>query len=131
MISDESWLSQYIDRECCDVVTRGRRSGREHVVELWFGVFNESIYFISGNGRSADWFANMVAYPEVEVRFDNDRRFGVARVISDADERRRLGDLMGAKFDWDGDDDIKLSRQAWCYEVPAIAIDHWKPKPAK
>ena len=130
MTSDELWLGQYIDRECCDVVTRGRRSGREHVVELWFGVINESIYFISGNGRGADWFANIVAYPEVEARFDNDHRIGIARVISDADERRRVGDLMGAKFDWDGDDDIKLSRQAWCYEVPAVAIDNWKPRPA-
>jgi hypothetical protein len=35
---------------------------------------------------------------------------------------------MGAKYDWDGDDDINLSRQAWCYDVPAIAIDDWKPK---
>ncbi len=130
MISDVPWLSQYIDRECCDVVTRGRRSGREHIVELWFGIVNESIYFISGNGPTADWFANMVAYPEVEVRFNNDRRVGIARVISDPDERRRLGDLMGTKFDWNGDDDIKLSRQAWCYDVPAIAIDHWLPRPA-
>jgi hypothetical protein len=72
----------------------------------------------------------MVAHPEVEVRFDHDHRIGTARVISDAGERQRLGDLMGAKFDWDGDDDINLSRQAWCYDVPAIAIDHWKSRPA-
>jgi len=131
MTNDELWLSQYIDRECCDVVTRGRRSGRDHVVELWFGVNNDSVYLISGNGPTADWFANMVAHPEVEVRFDHDHRIGTARVISDAGERQRLGDLMGAKFDWDGDDDINLSRQAWCYDVPAIAIDHWKSRPAK
>lgn len=128
--ADELWLGQYVDRECCDVVTRGRRSGKEHVVELWFGVHNESVYLISGNGKTADWFANMVANPEVEVRFGKDRRIGFARVVSDPEERRRLGDLMGAKFDWDGDDDINLSRQAWCYDVPAIAIDNWKPRPA-
>lgn len=40
------------------------------------------------------------------------------------------GDLMGAKYDWDGDDDINLSRRAWCYDVPAIAIDNWNPRPA-
>jgi deazaflavin-dependent oxidoreductase (nitroreductase family) len=125
---DELWLRNYSDRDCCDVVTRGRRSGRTHVVELWFGVINASVYFISGNGKSADWFANMVAHPEVEVRFGEDRRIGRARVVSSLDERRQLGDLMGAKYDWDGDDDIDLSRQAWCYDVPAIAIDDWKPK---
>ena len=72
----------------------------------------------------------MVAYPEVEVRFGEDRRIGQARVVSNSDERRRLGDLMGAKYDWDGDDDIDLSRRAWCYDVPAIAIDNWNPRPA-
>jgi len=127
---DASWLRKYIDRECCDVVTRGRRSGKDHVVELWFGVINESVYFISGNGPTADWFANMVVHPVVEVRFGEDRRIGLARVVSNPGERRQLGDLMGAKFDWDGDDDINLSRQAWCYDVPAIAIDRWIPRPA-
>ena len=126
--ADELWLRQYVDRECCDVVTRGRRSGREHVVELWFGASSESVYLISGNGITADWFANMVAHPEVEVRFGGDRRIGLARVVSDPDERRRLGDLMGTKFDWDGDDDINLSRKEWCYDVPAIAIDNWNPR---
>lgn len=127
---DERWLGRYQDRECCDVSTRGRRSGREHVVELWFGVIGESVYFISGNGKTADWFVNMVANPEVEVRFGQDWRVGHARVVSNPDERRQLGDLMEAKFDWDGDDDINLSRHAWCYDVPAIAIDNWKRRPA-
>ena len=131
MTNDEIWLSQYLDRECCDVVTHGRRSGRQHVVELWFGIIGESVYLISGNGRSADWFANMVAHPQVEVRFDLDRRVGIARVVADPAERRRVGDLMGAKFDWDGDDDINLSRNAWCYDVPAVAIDRWVPRPAQ
>lgn len=126
---DELWLRQYIDRDCCDIATRGRRSGREHVVELWFGVIDETVYLISGNGKTADWFANLVAFPEVEVRFGKDRRIGQARVVSNSDERRRLGDLMGAKYDWDGDDDINLSRRAWCYDVPAIAIDNWNPRP--
>lgn len=126
--ADALWLGQYKDRECCDVVTRGRRSGRDHVVELWFGVIGESIYFISGNGTTSDWFSNMVAHPEAEVRFGKDHRIGLARVVSNPDERRRVGDLMGAKFDWDGDDDINLSRQAWCYDVPAIAIDRWKSR---
>lgn len=125
---EELWLGQYVDRECCDVVTRGRRSGKEHVVELWFGVIGESVYVISGNGVTADWFANMVAHPKVEVRFGKDRRIGHARVVPNSDERRQLGDLMGAKYDWDGDDDIDLSRRAWCYDVPAIAIDNWNPR---
>jgi len=131
MSTDEQWLEQYIERDCCDVATKGRRSGRDHVVELWFGVIGESVYFISGGGTSADWFSNMVANPQVEVRFGRDKRIGTARVVSDSGERRRVGDLMGAKYEWDGDDDINLSRNAWCYDVPAVAIDHWKPRAAQ
>ena len=32
---------------------------------------------------------------------------------------------MGAKYRWDGDPSIGLTRQSWCYEVPLLAIDHW------
>jgi hypothetical protein len=30
---------------------------------------------------------------------------------------------MGAKYVWGGDPDIGLTYQAWCYEVPAVAIE--------
>ena len=46
--------------------------------------------------------------------------------MTDADERRRVGDLMGAKYPWDGDPSIGLTLQAWCYEVPVLAISNWQ-----
>ena len=45
--------------------------------------------------------------------------------MTDADERRRVGDLMGAKYPWDGDPSIGLTFDAWCYEVPVLAIGQW------
>jgi hypothetical protein len=30
---------------------------------------------------------------------------------------------MGAKYQWGGDPSIGLAYDAWCYEVPAIAIE--------
>ena len=33
---------------------------------------------------------------------------------------------MGQKYPWDGDASIGLTRQAWCYEVPVLAIDSWE-----
>ena len=48
---------------------------------------------------------------------------GTARVITDPDERVRVGDLMGTKYVWGGDPDIGLTYHAWCYEVPAVAIE--------
>ena len=30
---------------------------------------------------------------------------------------------MGAKYVWDGDPSIGLTYPAWCYDVPAVAIE--------
>ena len=30
---------------------------------------------------------------------------------------------MGAKYVWGGDPGIGLTYEAWCYEVPAVAIE--------
>ncbi len=122
-----SWLDAYTDEECCDITTVGRRSGNSHEIEIWFAVVGDTLYLISGNGVSADWYRNALAHPEVVVRFGDVRRTGVARVVADADERRTVGDLMGAKYpDWEGDASIGLTRRAWCYEVPVLAISDWR-----
>ena len=118
-----SWLADHADVECCDVVTIGRRSGRPHEIEIWFGVVDNTMYLISGNGPTADWYRNAVANPAVEVKLEGEWHPGTARAVSDADERRRVGDLMGAKYLWDGDASIGLTRLAWCYEVPVLAIE--------
>lgn len=121
-----NWLQQYADRECCDVTTRGRRTGRPHEIEIWFGVVDDTLYLISGNGPTADWYRNALARPEVVVRFGEDRRTGLARDVTGTDERRRVGDLMAEKYPaWQGDPAIGLTRHMWCYEVPVLAISGW------
>ena len=64
-----------------------------------------------------------VAARVVRVRIGHETRTGRARVASDEDERRRVGDAMGAKYVWDGDPAIGLTYRAWCYEVPAVAVE--------
>ena len=94
-----SWLAQFTERECCDVVTIGRKSGKERTTELWFGVVGEEVVFISGTPR-CDWRANMLANQAVTVSFGEVSRSGRARLVTEPDERRRIGDVMGAKYDW-------------------------------
>ena len=107
------------------MTTIGRRSGKAHEIEIWFGVIDATMYLISGNGPTADWYRNALANPQVSARLAGETHTGVARDVTDADERRRAGDLMGEKYSWDGDSSIGLTRHAWCYEVPLLAIDHW------
>ena len=118
-----SWLTPHADAECCDIVTTGRRSGKPHEIEIWFGVLDGAMYLISGNGPTADWYLNMLATPEVVVKLADQQHAGRARDVTDPAERRRCGDLMGAKYLWPGDPDIGLTYEAWCYDVPAIAIE--------
>jgi deazaflavin-dependent oxidoreductase (nitroreductase family) len=120
-----SWLSTHADDECCDVATVGRRSGNPHEIEIWFGVIGEVMYLISGNGPTSDWYRNALASPEVSVNLAGSLHRGLARPVIDADERRAVGDMMGAKYTWNGDASIGLTRHAWCYEVPVLAIEQW------
>jgi deazaflavin-dependent oxidoreductase (nitroreductase family) len=125
-MSVAAFPSRHSHLECCDVTTVGRHSGRPHTIEIWFGVEGDSLYLISGNGPTADWFRNMVAEPRVMVELGGERLVGQARVVDDADERRRIGALMGEKYPgWQGDASIGLTRHAWCYDVPLVAIDGW------
>ena len=120
-----SWLDTFHDEENCYVTTVGRRSGNPHEVEIWFGVVGDTLYLISGNGPGADWFRNALVTPQVTVRVADQVRRGRARAVVDAGERRRVGELMGAKYPWDGDASIGLTFEAWCFDVPALAIGDW------
>jgi deazaflavin-dependent oxidoreductase (nitroreductase family) len=116
-------LSRNAGVDCCYLTTIGRKSGRPHEIEIWFGIMDGTLYLISGNGPSAHWYLNLVAEPAVTVRIEGDTRPGRARPVVDPDERSRVGDLMGAKYVWGGDPDIGLTYHAWCYDVPAIAVE--------
>ena len=118
-----TWLQDVAAIECCDIVTTGRRTGQRHAIEIWFGIVDDTMYLVSGNGTTADWYRNMLADPVVTVRVDGVARQGHVRVVDDADERRRVGDVMGAKYVYDGDPSIGLTYSSWCYEVPAVAIE--------
>ena len=89
------WLDGHADVECCDIVTIGRRTGDPHEIEIWFGVLDAMMYLISGNGPGADWYRNLLATPEVLVKLSGEEHHGRARDVTDPDERRRCGDLMG------------------------------------
>jgi deazaflavin-dependent oxidoreductase (nitroreductase family) len=118
-----AWLADHADDDCCDLVTTGRRSGRPHEIEIWFGVMDGAMYLISGNGPTADWYQNLLVDPSVLVRLGGELHAGRASAVTDPEERHRCGDLMGAKYVWDGDPDIGLGYEDWCYRVPAAAIE--------
>jgi deazaflavin-dependent oxidoreductase (nitroreductase family) len=109
-------------RECIEIVTKGRRTGREHRVEIWFGILDGDVCLLSGNGPGADWFRNALADPRVTIDVDGAIFVGRARVAHSGKERAAIGALMRAKYPWEGDPSIGLTFDAWCDEVPALVI---------
>jgi hypothetical protein len=120
-----SWLTAHADTENCYLGTIGRVSGRTHEVEIWFGVVGDVLYMINGSG-AADWYLNALANPSVTMRIDDETQVGTASAVTDPEERRHVGDLMGAKYPWDGDPSIGLTFEKWCYEVPVLAVSGWR-----
>ncbi len=120
-----SWLAAHAETENCYLGTIGRVSGRTHEVEIWFGVVDDVLYMINGSG-AADWYLNAIADPRVTVRIADEQWTGLAVAVTDTDLRRRVGDLMGAKYPWDGDPSIGLTFEKWCYEVPVLGVSGWQ-----
>jgi deazaflavin-dependent oxidoreductase (nitroreductase family) len=109
--------------------TTGRKSGLVREAPLGYTVLDGRVVVVAGYGRTAHWFLNAVADPEVEMMLPGARIAGQAEEITEPDERRTafrtliqsmgvvgrltLGDVSGK-----GDDEVDLLAQAF----PILAI---------
>jgi deazaflavin-dependent oxidoreductase (nitroreductase family) len=82
----------------CYLTTIGRRSGRPHTVEIWFGLRNATLYMLSGSRARSDWVRNLQARPDVQVRIRDSSFPGRARVVEDPDEESNARRLLAAKY---------------------------------
>lgn len=104
----------------CYVTTTGRRTGRPHTIEIWFGERDGSLYLLSGGGDRSDWVRNIRAEPGVSVRVGDRVRPGVARIVEDPDEEAAARRLLASKYQgWQ--DRQPLSR--WASTALVVAID--------
>jgi deazaflavin-dependent oxidoreductase (nitroreductase family) len=82
----------------CYLMTRGRRSGRPHEIEIWFALAGDTFFLLSGGGETADWVRNLRAEPAVTVRVGATAWPGRARVVADDDEAGRARRLVFEKY---------------------------------
>jgi deazaflavin-dependent oxidoreductase (nitroreductase family) len=108
------------DESFCYVTTKGRRSGRDHTIEIWFGAKDSTIYLLSGGGDRSDWVRNLLADPSVTVRIGELMLAGAARRVSDPDEDFAARRIVAAKYQgWR--EGLPLS--GWAETSLAVAID--------
>ncbi len=82
----------------CYLTTTGRRSGRPHRIEIWYASYGDTLYLLSGGGRSSDWVQNLCADPVVLVELNGESRPARARVVQPGDEAEQARALVFAKY---------------------------------
>jgi deazaflavin-dependent oxidoreductase (nitroreductase family) len=75
-----------------DITTTGARTGRPRRIETWAWVDGDTVYLTGSPGRR-DWYANLLANPELTVHLKRDVEADVparAVPIVDSAERRAI-----------------------------------------
>ncbi len=109
-----------LDEAFCYISTTGRRTGRDHTIEIWFAGIGDVIYVLAGGRERADWVRNLRADGHATVRiattrFDATARFLEAGTEEDALARRMLLD----KYQPAGSDEL----ETWGRTALAVAFD--------
>lgn len=97
--------------QTCRVVTRGRRTGTEHVVTVWFAMVGSRFHAASRHGLAGDWVQNALADGVLEVRSGKTSWRGPASLVP-AEEVGCVLDAFAAK-----------------YERHSAIIDAWREDP--
>jgi deazaflavin-dependent oxidoreductase (nitroreductase family) len=114
-----------VDEDFAYVTTAGRRTGRPHTIEIWFGVDGGRVYLLSGGGERSDWVRNLVADPRVRLRIRDRQWHAEARVVvEDPEEEAMARRLLASKYQgWR--QGRPLSR--WASTALPVALDLTRP----
>jgi deazaflavin-dependent oxidoreductase (nitroreductase family) len=87
------------DEAYCYLETTGRRTGRTHRIEIWFGAAPDTntVYVLSGGMERADWVRNLQATPDTVVELAGERHPAHARFDLEPDEEARARRLLDGK----------------------------------
>jgi deazaflavin-dependent oxidoreductase (nitroreductase family) len=109
------------DEDFAYLTTTGRRTGKEHTVEIWFGFQGGRVYMLSGGGDRADWVRNLRKTPRVRLRIGTQRTIGTARVLRAGSKEDELArQILDGKYQgWR--DGKRLS--SWARTALPVAIE--------
>lgn len=72
------------------LTTKGRKTGKNHTVELWFALEGERV-FLSHEGEETDWMKNVKKNGKVDFEIGGKRFTGTARLLEDGTEEAWTG----------------------------------------
>ena len=103
----------------CYLTTRGRVTGSDHEIEIWYVREQSTIFMLAGAGEQSDWVRNLQAEPSVRVRIDDVTHSGRGRVVTDADEDRHARAVVFEKYQPRNDGELVT----WRERALPVAID--------
>ncbi|HSD05334.1 MAG TPA: hypothetical protein VLB45_06250 [Nitrosopumilaceae archaeon] len=74
------------------LVTRGRKTGRQHSVELRAVFYNKKVYFSRRNPNS-DWLKNAITNKEVKIEYGDAVLSGIASLVTDDNLAKKISRL--------------------------------------
>lgn len=116
-------LSQLSKEEYCYLTTKGRKTGKPHEIEIWFGYVGNTLYLLNGGDGDSDWVKNLRVNPEVTVRIGKYIFPATARIVQNSEEESKVRPLMAAKYQgWK--EGRKLSD--WARDALVVELDFQK-----
>ena len=85
------------------LTTKGRKTTREHTIEIWFVEYNKRYYILSECKKASDWVQNIISDPNVSFNVNNKAYKGYARLVDKNKEltlSNTVSDLMFRKYGW-------------------------------
>ncbi len=84
-MADLNELASSASEKFIHLTTTGRKTGKPHMVELWFAV-NDGKVYLSHEGEETDWMKNIKKNEEVAFEIGGKRFTGKARYLKDREE---------------------------------------------
>ena len=105
------------------LTTTGAKSGKRYTTPLMYVLDGDRLIVIASNAgapQHPDWYYNLLAHPEVTVKFGSQTYDTTANVVQDA-ERQQLWDRIVEQYPFFVGHQAKITR-----EIPLIALS--RPK---
>ena len=74
------------------LITNGRKTGKEHAIELKAVFYDNKFYFSRRNSQS-DWLKNALANSQVEIQYNNTMFSGIASLVTDENLIKKISHL--------------------------------------
>lgn len=103
----------------CYLTTRGRVTGTEHEIEIWYVREGAVVYLLAGAGEQSDWVRNLQVDSSVRVRIDGVTHPARGRVVTDPDEDRHARTVVFEKYQPRNDGELVT----WRERALPVAID--------